>query len=83
MITSNDIPLGAKPLDRAAHHRTDMAWLDQAFRRPDVLVFLMKDGMPLMEGTGGPALCAQTQTACRRHRLWQRRHPEAPRRSRH
>lgn len=61
MITSNDIPLGAKPLDRAAHHRTDMAWLDEAFRRPDVLVFLMKDGMPLMEGTGGPALAAGTR----------------------
>ncbi len=58
MITSNDILLGAKPLDRAAHHRTDEAWLDAAFRRPDVLVFLMKDGCPLMEGKGGPALSA-------------------------
>lgn len=58
MITSNDIPLGAKPLDRAAHHRTDDAWLDAAFQRPDVLVFLMKNGSPLMEGESGPPLAA-------------------------
>ena len=48
MTTSDDIALGAKPLDRAAHRRTDPAWLDAAFKRPDVLVFLMKTGMPLM-----------------------------------
>ncbi len=50
MITSEDIPLGAKPVDRAAHHRTDEAWLNSAFESPDVLVFLMKKGLPLMEG---------------------------------
>ncbi|MAP95903.1 MAG: NAD(+) diphosphatase [Ponticaulis sp.] len=54
-LTSNDIPLAAKPLDRAAHRRTDRIWLDAAFARPDVLVFLMRDGMPLMEGPAGPA----------------------------
>lgn len=58
MLTSNDIPLAAKPLDRAAHHRTDEAWLEEAFARPDVLVFLMRDGQPLMEGEGGPSLSA-------------------------
>ena len=55
-ITSNDIPLAAKPLDRAAHHRTDAAWLDAAFKRPDVLIFLMQNGEPLLEGPAGPKL---------------------------
>jgi len=54
VITSNDIPLASKPLDRAAHHRTDRVWLDEAFQRPDVLVFLMRNGMPLMEGPASP-----------------------------
>ena len=54
MTTSNDIALGAKPVDRAAHHRTDAAWLNEAFSRPDVLVFLMKDGLPLMSGEAAP-----------------------------
>lgn len=71
MITSNDIPLAAKPLDRAAHHRTDRAWLDAAFKRPDVLVFLMKSGMPLMEGSAGPSLSAGArQNAVQRPLVW-------------
>lgn len=57
-MNSNEIPLGAKPLFRAGHRRADEAWLDEAFKRPDVLVFLMKSGLPLMEGAGGPALSA-------------------------
>ena len=52
MTTSNDIPLGANPIDRAAHLRTDQAWLDTAFTSPDVLIFLMRDGLPLMEVSG-------------------------------
>lgn len=52
MTTSNDIPLGAHPVDRAAHHRTDPEWLDAAAARDDVLVFLMQKGAPLMEMSG-------------------------------
>ena len=58
MTTSNDIALGARPLERAAHRRTDQIWLDAAMKRPDVLVFLMKNGKPLMQGESGPALTA-------------------------
>ncbi len=52
MITSNDIPLAAKPIDRAAHHRTDQDWLDAAIKREDALVFLMQGGQPLLEPSG-------------------------------
>lgn len=48
-----DIPLAAKPIDRAAHHRLDADWLDAAQARPDVLVFLMQNGAPLMQNDGG------------------------------
>ncbi len=49
MTVSNDIPLGAHPIDRAAHHRTDLDWLNAAFASQDVLVFLMQRGAPLVE----------------------------------
>lgn len=52
MTTSNDIPLAARPNDRAAHFRTDPAWLEAALKREDVLVFLMQRGAPLMEFSG-------------------------------
>lgn len=52
MTTSNDIPLASHPIDRAAHHRTDPAWLDAAMQREDVLVFLMQKGQPLVEFSG-------------------------------
>ncbi|MEL6663902.1 MAG: hypothetical protein AAFR33_12970, partial [Pseudomonadota bacterium] len=52
MTTSNDLPLAAKPVDRAAHRRTDAAWLEAARTNPDVLVFLMRGGDPLLEGEG-------------------------------
>ncbi|MEM9053816.1 MAG: NAD(+) diphosphatase [Pseudomonadota bacterium] len=52
MTTSNDIPLASQPINRAAHHRTDQAWLDDAIQRDDVLVFLMQKGQPLMEFSG-------------------------------
>ncbi len=58
MTTSNEIPLGAHPIDRAAHHRTDQLWLDTAFASADVLVFLMQAGMPLIED-GRPGYVAQ------------------------
>jgi NAD+ diphosphatase len=52
MTTSNDIPLAAKPVDRAAHHRTDQDWLEAALKREDVLVFLMQRGQPLVDNSG-------------------------------
>ncbi|MEP1143103.1 MAG: NAD(+) diphosphatase [Henriciella sp.] len=52
MTTSNDIPLASNPIDRAAHHRTDPAWLDAAIQSENVLVFLMQNGIPLLESSG-------------------------------
>lgn len=52
MTTSNDLPLASKPVDRAAHHRTDPDWLDAARANPDVLVFLLRAGDPLLDGEG-------------------------------
>ena len=48
MTTSNDIPLAAKPIDRAAHRRLDAAWLSEAMTREDVLVLLMQAGKPFL-----------------------------------
>ncbi len=53
MKNSNDIPLAANPLDRAAHHRTDTDWLETARSHPDVLVCLLQSGNPLIEGGRG------------------------------
>ncbi|MEL6859468.1 MAG: NAD(+) diphosphatase [Pseudomonadota bacterium] len=52
MTTSNDIPLASQPVDRAAHHRTDAAWLDAAMTDENVLVFLMQKGQPLVAANG-------------------------------
>ena len=52
MTTSNDIPLAAHPINRAAHYRTDEAWLDAAMTREDVLVFLVRKGLPLIDMSG-------------------------------
>ncbi len=52
MKTSNDIPLGSAPVNRAAHYRTDKAWLETALKRDDALIFLIHDGMPLMAPDG-------------------------------
>jgi NAD+ diphosphatase len=49
MTNSNDMPLAAKPLDRAAHRRTDEAWLEQAVQDDTVLIFFMRAGEPLVE----------------------------------
>lgn len=49
MTLPKDIPLAAKPVDRAAHHRADQAWLEAAFQKEDALVFLMQNGMPLVQ----------------------------------
>lgn len=53
MTNSNDIPLAAKPIDRAAHRRTDEAWLGAAFQQNNALVLLMRDGIPLVARDGG------------------------------
>jgi NAD+ diphosphatase len=50
MTNSNDMPLAAKPINRAAHRRTDEAWLEGAIADPNVLIFLMRDGQPCIEG---------------------------------
>ncbi|MEO1643285.1 MAG: NAD(+) diphosphatase [Pseudomonadota bacterium] len=52
IVTSNDIPLGSHPIDRAAHYRTNKAWLDTAFAGETVLVFLMQKGQPLVARDG-------------------------------
>ena len=48
MTNSNDMPLAAKPIDRAAHRRLDDAWLENAFKRDDVLVLVMRKGEPFV-----------------------------------
>ncbi|MEQ9506094.1 MAG: NAD(+) diphosphatase [Hyphomonas sp.] len=53
MTNSNDIPLAAKPIERAAHRRTDEAWLEAAFLQQDVLVMLLRGGEPLVAKDGG------------------------------
>lgn len=53
MTNSNDIPLAAKPLDRAAHRRLDEAWLGEAIKRDDVLILLLKAGEPFVARDGG------------------------------
>jgi len=53
MTNSNDMPLAARPLDRAGHHRTDADWLEAAFLREDVLVLMLRDGCPFAGSDGG------------------------------
>jgi NAD+ diphosphatase len=52
LTTSNEIPLASQPINRAAHHRTDQAWLDAALKDDNVLVFLMRKGAPLINMSG-------------------------------
>lgn len=54
-----DIPLVPSGLDRAAHHRRDEAWLEKAFASDAAQVLLMRDGMPLVEGSAPPSGPAQ------------------------
>lgn len=56
MTNSNNIPLGAKPIDRAAHRRCDADWLNDAISSKDVLIFLTQGGMPLLEGASSGAV---------------------------
>ena len=50
---SDLIPLGSRPIDRAGHHRSDPAWLAEAFARDDALVLILQGGLPLTSGDGG------------------------------
>ena len=47
------MPLAARPIDRAAHHRLDEDWLMNALGEETVLVMLMQDGAPLVQSGGG------------------------------
>ncbi|HVY88647.1 MAG TPA: NAD(+) diphosphatase [Hyphomonadaceae bacterium] len=47
-----DIPLVPAGLDRAAHHRRDPAWLDAAFASDKARVLVMREGLPLVQGSG-------------------------------
>lgn len=51
-MTSNDIPLAQKPVDRAAHYRLNTDWLAEAKQRKDVLIFVLRAGEPFMELDG-------------------------------
>ncbi|MAN44922.1 MAG: NAD(+) diphosphatase [Alphaproteobacteria bacterium] len=53
MTNSNDMPLAARPIDRAAHRRCDGGWLDAAFQRDDVLIVMMRNGDPFVSAEGG------------------------------
>ena len=53
MTAPQDIPLAARPVDRAAHHRLDEDWLAAAFAKDSALVMLMQGGAPLMQSNGG------------------------------
>lgn len=56
------IPLVPVGLDRAAHHRRDAAWLDKAFASDSAQVLVMRDGMPLVEGSAPPTAPAAIGT---------------------
>lgn len=67
-----EIPLVPVGLERAAHHRKDAAWLEAAFSSDKVQILLMREGMPLVEGSGPPTAPAMigTQFAPGRPILW-------------
>ncbi len=53
MIHPDSIPLAAKPLNRAAHRRRDDAWLEDAIRSDNALIFLTRAGLPLLTDSSG------------------------------
>lgn len=53
MTAPEDIPLAARPVDRAAHHRLDKDWLASAFAKDNALVMLMQNGAPMVQSNGG------------------------------
>ncbi len=61
-VNSNLIPLGAEPLNRAAHRRRDTDWLTAALKRRDVLIFPIRDGLPCIEGAATGRTLAPGET---------------------
>ncbi|HEV7692864.1 MAG TPA: NAD(+) diphosphatase [Hyphomonadaceae bacterium] len=49
-----DIPLVPAGLDRVAHRRREPEWLDKAFAADNCRVLVMREGLPLVEGSGPP-----------------------------
>jgi len=49
------IPLVGAGLDRAAHHRRDQAWLDNAINADNAQILLMREGLLLVEGAAPPS----------------------------
>ncbi len=47
------VPLAGAGLDRAAHRRRDEAWLREAFNADNARVLVMREGLPLVEGSPG------------------------------
>jgi len=52
-LNSDTMPLASAAIERAAHHRTNADWLDNAFTAPNVLVCIFQNGMPLVQDNGG------------------------------
>ena len=50
MTTSNEIPLGATPINRAAHRRTNIQWQADAVKSRNALICLIQNGNPLVDG---------------------------------
>jgi len=46
-----DIPLVPAGIERVAHRRRDQPWLDDAFQSDKARILLMREGMPLVEGS--------------------------------
>jgi NAD+ diphosphatase len=69
---ASDIPLVPAGLDRAAHHRRDPAWLDKAFASDSARILVMREGLPLVEGSGPVTVSPQigAQLAPGRPLLW-------------
>lgn len=53
MTNSNDMPLAAKPINRAAHRRDDEAWLETAIQQDNALILLLRAGEPFIARDGG------------------------------
>ena len=49
------IPLVPAGLERVAHRRRDPAWLDAAFTSERVRILVMREGLPLVEGSAPPS----------------------------
>jgi NAD+ diphosphatase len=66
------IPLVAAGIERTAHRRRDPQWLDAAFASDNARILVMRDGLPLVEGSGPPSQPFQigAQLAPGRPLLW-------------